>query len=333
MEMELRVLQPLNQKDLLLGKSLLKSNHSLSPKDTIIQNNNEIHSNKDNLPLNDENETNIQTKINLPTYYYPDSHSDDIDDNSPRYEEFDLDRGSSPKNVNTYSDSGDSPPHKNSYLSKINNIECDSIEKCLSTSNLENLNDMQKMLFNESYEKKIDNFIGSIICTNSNKINTKCSPGQSGTTIIYLRCSDEVLLVDDLAEENKCKESRNKKPNNKKRTRFYLNPNPHLRHFQLNNFRKIKNLPILKNGSRAEEIKSCVVKDFGKTILRNTYVFDSAVSILMVAYYDIINYNTMVDGLNNTFLRFIAEIVKNGISAKTYSTRAEIMVRLYRTNK
>jgi len=93
-----------------------------------------------------------------------------------------LDRGSSPKNVNTYSDSGDSPPHKNSYLSKINNKECDSTEKCLSTSNLENLNDMQKMLFNESYEKKIDNFIGSIICTNCNKINTKCSLCTIGNT-------------------------------------------------------------------------------------------------------------------------------------------------------
>lgn len=371
----------------LRGMSLLKSNNSLSPKDTIIQNNNEIHSNKDNLPLYDENETNKRSsptydnsrhsdknksplyektntaKINLPTYY-PDGHSDDIDDNSPRYEEFDLDRESSPKNVYTYSDSGDSPPHKNSYFSKRNNKECDSTEKCLSTSNLENLNDIQKTLLNESYEKKIDNFIGSI-STNSNKINTKCSlcavgniptdktkkcavcdipvhtlpscslirPGQSGTTIICLRCSDEVLFVDDLAEENKCIERWNKKPNNKKRTRSYLNPNPHLKHLQLNNLRKIKNLPILKNGSRAEEIKSCVVKDFGKTIISNTCAFDSAVSILMVAYCDSINYNTMVDGLNNTFLKFIAEIVKNGISAKTYSTRAEIMVRLYRTNK
>jgi len=125
----------------LRGMSLLKSNHSLSPKDTIIQNNNDIYFNKDNLPLYDENETNKQSsptydnsrhsdenksppyektntaKINLPIYY-PDSHSDDIDDNSPRYEELDLDRGSSSKNVYTYSDSGDSPPHKNSYLSK-----------------------------------------------------------------------------------------------------------------------------------------------------------------------------------------------------------------------
>jgi len=101
----------------------------------------------------------------------------------------------------------------------------------------------------------------------------------------------------------------------------------------LNNLRKIKNLPILKNGSRAEEIKSCVVKDFRKAILSNTYAFDSAVSILMVPYCDSINYNTRVDGLNNTFLKFIVEIVNNGISAKIYSTREEIMVRLYCTNK
>lgn len=40
---------------LLHGMSLLKLNHNLSLKDTIIQNNNESHSNKDNLPLYDEN--------------------------------------------------------------------------------------------------------------------------------------------------------------------------------------------------------------------------------------------------------------------------------------
>jgi len=91
----------------------------------------------------------------------------------------------------------------------------------------------------------------------------------------------------------------------------------------------MKTLPILKNGSRAEELKSCLVKDYGKTILSNTCAFDSAASILMVAYYDSINYNTAVDSLDNMFLKFIAEIVKNGISAKTYSTRAEIMVILY----
>lgn len=95
----------------------------------------------------------------------------------------------------------------------------------------------------------------------------------------------------------------------------------------------MKTLPILKNGSRAEELKSCVVKDFGKTILSNTCAFDSAASILMVSYCDSINYNTVVDGLKNIFLKFIAEIVKNGISAKTYSTRADLIVTLYYINK
>lgn len=80
-------------------------------------------------------------KINLPTCY-PNSHSDDIDDHSPRYEEFDLDRGVSPKNVYMYSNSDDSSPHKKSYLSKITNIECYSIEKYVSTSNLKNLKDI-----------------------------------------------------------------------------------------------------------------------------------------------------------------------------------------------
>lgn len=155
-------------------------------------------------------------------------------------------------------------------------------------------------------------------------------PGHSGTTIIVcLTCSNDVLFVEDLTEENKCIETWNKKINNKKRTRSYLNPNPHLRHLQINNFRKMKTLPILKNGSRAEELKSCVVKDFGKIILSNTCAFDSATSVLMVAYCDSIHYNTVVDSLNNMFLKFIAEIVKSGISAKTYLTRAEIMVTIF----
>jgi len=91
----------------------------------------------------------------------------------------------------------------------------------------------------------------------------------------------------------------------------------------------MKTLPILKNGSRAEELKSCSIKDYGKIILSKTCAFDSAASILMVAYCNSINYNTVVDNSNSIFLKFIAEIVKNGISAKSYSNRAEIMVILY----
>lgn len=61
----------------------------------------------------------------------------------------------------------------------------------------------------------------------------------------------------------------------------------------------MKTLPILKNGSWAEELKSCTVKDYGKTILTNTCAFDTAASIFMVAYCDSIDYNIVVDSSNS----------------------------------
>jgi len=88
--------------------------------------------------------------------------------------------------------------------------------------------------------------------------------GKSGTTLVCLTCSHDVHFADDLKKENKCIESWNKKSTNKKRI---LNTNPHLRHLQISNLRKMKTLAILKNGSRLEELKSCLVKDYGKTIL------------------------------------------------------------------
>jgi hypothetical protein len=69
-----------------------------------------------------------------------------------------------------------------------------------------------------------------------------------------------------------------------------------------------------------------MVKNFGQVILCNTCVFDSVTLILMVAYCDSINYNTAIGGKENVFLQFITGIVKNGISAKVYSTRPEILV-------
>jgi hypothetical protein len=95
------------------------------------------------------------------------------------------------------------------------------------------------------------------------------------------------------------------------------------------NMKKNKTLPILKNGSLRSpsgELKSCMVKNFGQVILCNTCAFDSVASILMVAYCDSNNYNTAIGGKENVFLKFITGIVKNGISAKVYSTRAEILV-------
>jgi hypothetical protein len=117
------------------------------------------------------------------------------------------------------------------------------------------------------------------------------------------------------------------KSNNKMRNRS--NPSLNIHQKKLQNMKKNKTLPILKNGSLRSpsgELKSCMVRNFGQVILCNTCAFDSVASILMVAYCDSVNYNTAVGGKENVFFKFIAGIVKNGISAKTYSTRAEILV-------
>jgi hypothetical protein len=52
----------------------------------------------------------------------------------------------------------------------------------------------------------------------------------------------------------------------------------------------------------------------------------------MVPYCDSINYKIAVDGKENVFLKFITGIVKNGISAKAYSTRKEILVTMFIMN-
>lgn len=49
--------------------------------------------------------------------------------------------------------------------------------------------------------------------------------------------------------------------------------NPHLRHLQINNSKKT----VLNNGSCAEELKSCMVEEFG-----NSCAFDSVVNIVIV---------------------------------------------------
>jgi hypothetical protein len=95
---------------------------------------------------------------------------------------------------------------------------------------------------------------------------------------------------------------------------------------------KLKFLSILKNGSprfHSGELKSYIVRNFRQVILCNTYAFDTVASMLMVGYCDSINYSTAIDGKENVLLKFIAEIVKNGILAKVYSTRAKILVTIF----
>lgn len=70
--------------------------------------------------------------------------------------------------------------------------------------------------------------------------------------------------------ENNSEEFWNRSSKKQRNNNSYLVPNTHLRHLNLNNSRNIKSLPILKNGSRANELKSCNLLDFGRIVLSNT---------------------------------------------------------------
>lgn len=85
----------------------------------------------------------------------------------------------------------------------------------------------------------------------------------------------------NLDEEALACECWNRKSKRQRNNNSYLLSNPHLRHLYLTLSRNIKSLPLLKNGSRAMELKACNVKDLGKAILSNTCTFDTITSILI----------------------------------------------------
>lgn len=85
-------------------------------------------------------------------------------------------------------------------------------------------------------------------------------------------------------QENKERESWNRKSNKERKSNSYLIPNPHLRHLNIRNLKSKQSLPLLKNGSRFEELKSTKNKILNeKIILSNTCAFDSLASLMMVS--------------------------------------------------
>ncbi|CAI6357055.1 unnamed protein product [Macrosiphum euphorbiae] len=88
-------------------------------------------------------------------------------------------------------------------------------------------------------------------------------------------------------QESKARESWNRKSNKERKSNSYLVPNPQLRYLHISNLRNKQSLPILKNGSRFEELKSTKNKNRKeKIILSNTCAFDSLTSLMMVSYCD-----------------------------------------------
>jgi len=134
-----------------------------------------------------------------------------------------------------------------------------------------------------------------------------------------------------LDEEALACESWNRKSKRQRNNKSYILPNPHLRHLDLTRSRNIKSLPVLKNGSRAEELKACNINELGKVILSNTCAFDTITSIFMVAYCDSQIYSTEVNDLTqkNVLMEFVENVVKNGITAATYVNRANLIVSYY----
>lgn len=86
---------------------------------------------------------------------------------------------------------------------------------------------------------------------------------------------------------------------------------------------------MLKNGSRADELKSCAIPEIGNVILTNTCAFDTLVSLFMTSYCDSVNYKKHIyDNIkdNNIFFNFILKTITKGITAETYSSRAKIII-------
>lgn len=116
---------------------------------------------------------------------------------------------------------------------------------------------------------------------------------------VYLMCSKNTSTINSLTDEDVSVESW--KRQRLQKSRSYLYPNSSLQHLRMNNTKNIRSLPVLKNDSRTDELKSCTVQNIGKVIMSNTCAFDAVASILMVSYGDRAEYGNKVDSCNNTF--------------------------------
>jgi len=131
-----------------------------------------------------------------------------------------------------------------------------------------------------------------------------------------------------LIDEDVVSESWNRKSKRQKTNKSYLMPNPLLRHLNLNKPKNIKSF-LLKNGFRADELKSCAIPEIGNVILTNTCAFDTLVSLFMTAYCDSVNYRRYIDENikdNNIIFDFILKTITKAITATTYSSRAKIII-------
>jgi len=92
--------------------------------------------------------------------------------------------------------------------------------------------------------------------------------------------------------------------------------------------RQTKSLPLLKNGSRAEDLKALSLKKYGSVILSNTCAFDTAVFLLMVAFCESEKYFNSLSSSHEDckFIEFIKKILSKGVTVDTYRQRARIII-------
>lgn len=140
---------------------------------------------------------------------------------------------------------------------------------------------------------------------------------------ICFTCFDNI----EMSKEDRATDEWNRRPKNQLKSNSYLIPNPHLRHINLSNARNPRILPLLKNGSRAEELKSCNLKSINRSvILSNTCTFDSIASVVMVSFCDSQIYSNGLLQSKTKFVDFISKLVLNGITSNTYTERAELII-------
>jgi len=116
----------------------------------------------------------------------------------------------------------------------------------------------------------------------------------------------------NLKNEDVVSESWNRKSKRQKTNKSYLMSNPLLRHLNLYKSKNIKSFPVLNNGSRADELKSCTISEIGNVVLTNTCAFDTLVSSFTTAYCDSLKYKKHIDtAIENDYIFFSFHIKYN----------------------
>ncbi|CAI6373556.1 unnamed protein product [Macrosiphum euphorbiae] len=173
--------------------------------------------------------------------------------------------------------------------------------------------------------------VGANKCSNCKKLVytfSTCSVEKPGTQDDRLCMVCSLLEEDNIRTENNAQEKWNRKNKKQRKNNSYLTPNPHLRYLTLTKSNSKRTLPVLKNGSRFEELKGCRTNAFeGRFIFNNTCAFDSLASLIMVSYCDSQKYSEMLDiSEKSDFINFICKILNSGITSASYSHRADLII-------